>query len=157
LYVSPNPHHIGQAFEEVLALLPSSTASSFKIGPNAHGLLRPDKLMIYFNRYEDLIRFAEALLPRLAGLSAHGVPFSTPIDDAGILSWGIDPPRDDEGIGQYADNSWRIWLCNRLAVALIAASNEQEAKIAPWRYALARLWLLGVDTRTWTLHGKFGT
>jgi hypothetical protein len=152
LYVSPNPQFIRSAFAEVVALLPNFPASGLKIGSNAHGILRPDKLVVYFDRYDDLFTFAETLLPQLAGISAHGVPFSAPIDDAGILSWGTDPPRSERDIGWYVDDSWRIWLCNRLAVALIAAWDSSTTEITPWRYALARLWLSGVDTRTWTLH-----
>ncbi len=148
LYVSPAPEHIRQAFAEVVALLPASGASSFKIGPNAHGLLRPDKLIVYFDRHDDLLAFTEALLPRLARLSAHGVPFTAPIDEAGLLSWGIDPPRPETKVGSYVDDSWRIWICNRLALALIAAMDDVEME--PWRYALTKLWLSGVDTQTWT-------
>ncbi len=156
LYVSPGAQHTREAFAEVVALLPDSSASSLKIGPDAHGLLRPDKFVVYFDCQGDLFTFAEVLLPRLTGLTAHGVPFSAPFDDAGILSWGIDPSPSEGGIGRYADDSWRIWVCNRLALALIAAMDSSETETKPWRYALAKLWLSGVDTRTWTLRGKSG-
>jgi len=106
--------------------------------------------MVYFDSHPELIAFAERLAPRLADLTAHGVPFTAPIDDAGMLSWGVDPPRDEAAVGGYVDESWRIWICNRLALALIAAADDAATRDAPWRYALARLWLSGVDTRTWT-------
>lgn len=156
LYVSPAPQHTREAFAEVVALLPGSTALSLKIGSNAHGLLRPDKLVVYFDRHDGLLAFAESLLRRIAGQTAHGVPFSAPIDDAGILSWGSDPPPGEGGIGWYADDSWRIWICNRLALALIAAIDCPNIEVTPWRYALAKLTLSGVETRTWTLQVKGG-
>jgi hypothetical protein len=154
LYVSATAQHTSKAFAEVVALLSDSTATALKVGPNAHGLQRPDKFVVYFECQEDLLVFAEALLPRLAGLTPHGVPFSAAIDDAGILSWGIDPPDAEAGLGWYADDSWRIWICNRLALALIAALDRSNETIPPWRYALARLWLAGVDTRTWCASGS---
>jgi hypothetical protein len=154
LYISAAAEHTKLAFAEVVALLSDSNALSLKIGPNAHGLLRPDKLVVYFERQADLFTFAEALRPRLTGLTAQGVPFSSPIDDAGLLSWGTDPPKAEAGFGWYADDSWRIWICNRLALALRAAMDPPAADVAPWRYALARLWLSGVDTRTWSLHQR---
>jgi hypothetical protein len=150
LYVSPAPQHVGRAFANVVALLPDSKALSLKIGSFAHGLLRPDKFVVYFGNYYDLAAFAERLVPAVAGILAHGVPFSATIDDDGMLSWGIDPPRATARVGHYADDSWRMWLCNRLAVALTAAPRNPEMGIEPWRYALTRLWLSGVDTRTWT-------
>jgi len=152
LYVSPRPDHIREAFAQVTMLLPTSAALSMKIGAHAHGLLRPDKLVVYFDQQHELLAFSEMLRQRLSGLSPHGVPFSAPIDDAGILSWGIDPSRATATIGRYADDSWRIWICNRLAVALIASMHSSEPEAIPWRYALTTISLAGVDTRTWTRH-----
>jgi len=149
LYISPSPEHIRESLTGCISLLADFSMSSLKFGSNAHGLLRPDKFIAYFDSKEELFCFAGALLPRLAGLSAHGVPFSAAIDNAGILSWGTDPTPRDKGVGWYVDDSWRIWICNRLAIALIEALETGGMEIVPWRFSLARLWLLGVDTRMW--------
>jgi hypothetical protein len=150
LYVSPAVQDMKVALSETLAVLPASGATAFKIGPHAHGLLRPDKCVVYFDTREQLFALVDALRPRLAGLCAQGVPFTAPIDDEGILSWGTDPPPEWGQIGWHADDSWRLWICNRLASALISGARENNSH-ASWRFALTKLWLSGVDTRDWTL------
>jgi hypothetical protein len=153
LYVSPSPASLRDAVMEVVALLPDSLATNFKMGASAYGLLRPDKLMIYFDNYNDMFDFAESLLPRIVGLSVQGVPFSASLDQSGILSWGIDPAEKEIGFGFHVDDSWRIWICNRLAAALTDAFDTVSS---PWIYALTKIWLAGIDTRTWT-HREFLT
>jgi hypothetical protein len=149
LYISPEPQYTRVAFAEVVSLLSMSNALALKIGSNAHGLLRADKLVMYFERRDDLFNFCERLLRRISGLIAQGVPFSATVDEGGLLSWGTDPPRSERGLGWYADDSWRIWICNRLALALVAATESPQTGLSPWRYALVKLWLSGVDTRKW--------
>jgi hypothetical protein len=89
LYFSPQPRYLCAALSELFKLLPASGATCFKIGPNAHGLLRPDKVIVYFSTFSDLRMFADDLMPRLAGIDAHGVPFSSQIDSYGLLSWAL--------------------------------------------------------------------
>jgi hypothetical protein len=151
LYVSVMPECLAASFAELVRLVPDHDVAAMKIGSDAHGLLRPDKLMVYFDRPDDLFGFANALLPKLAGLSAHGVPFSASLDKAGMLSWGVDPPREAGQVAWYQDDSFRIWICNRLAMALLTAQRFPIRGVPPWRYALAKLWLAGLDTRAWTL------
>jgi hypothetical protein len=67
-----------------------------------------------------------------------------------LLSWGIDPPPEEQALPWLIRESWRLWVTNRLAVALIASSTEDTANLEPWRFALRRLQLEGVDTRSWT-------
>jgi len=154
LYVSPHHQHIRHAFAAAVGAVPNSAVSGIKIGRDAYGLLRPDKFVVYFEKQDYLFEFAHTLSPRLRGLEAHGVPFSAPIDEDGMLSWGIDPSTESSGVGWYVDESWRIWICNRLAVALRAVASSANPKIRPWRFALVKLWLSGVDTRTWTWRRK---
>jgi hypothetical protein len=149
LYVSPIAEDVREAFTAVARNLGGSGATAFKIGPNAHGLLRPDKMVVYFDARAELHAFGATLARDLAGVRPHGVPFSAELAEGGLLSWGVDPARDGITVGTYVDESWRIWICNRLAVALVSAKASAPA-MAPWRCALARLWLLGVDSRTWT-------
>ena len=50
--------------------------------------------------------------------------------------------------------SWRLWLTNRLANALLTAkrtpASSSASSLRPWQYALERLRLEGVDTSSWT-------
>jgi len=131
----------------------------WKIGADLAGLLRPDKIVAYFPDFDALARAAQILCERLDGLPAHGVPFTAEIGGGGLLSWGMDPPRD-EALPWSGPESWRIWLANRLARALLDARAQTgtvetdpaplNPPLAPWRFAVERLRLEGVDTDSWT-------
>lgn len=147
LYVSPRPESLaeeGAGFGAVLAALTAARADQFKVGRDAGGLLRADKIVAYFPSFERLAEAADAVVERLAGVPAQGVPFTSEIGGGGLLSWGMDPPRSERAwsLGE----SWRAWLTLRLARDLLAARGTPE----PWRFALDRLRLEGIDTDTWT-------
>lgn len=146
LYVSPVPEDIRKAFEAIVECLPNSKVVSLKIGATTVGLLRPDKIVLYFDNYIDLVLFAKKLEPYLDGLKSQGVPFTSQLDKIGLLSWGIDPTRSDTRVGE---NSWRQWICNLLAAAIVEAKLHKSDTVKPWQYALVKSWLSGVDTRTW--------
>jgi hypothetical protein len=122
-------------------------APTFKVGGDVHGLLRPDKLVAYFAGFDQLAEAADRLSARLAGLPAHGVPFTAEVSSDGLLSWGVDPPRQDQRLTS-SGQSWRLWVVGRLAAALLAARSAATAH-EPWRYALDRIGLDGVDPWTW--------
>jgi hypothetical protein len=155
LYVSPQPEALAGCFGDVLAALAASRASQFKIGRDAGGLLRPDKIVAYFPSWERLAGAADAVLERLAGAPAQGVPFTAEIGGAGLLSWGVDPPDEARSILGGGRESWRVWVAHRLAWALLAArqagqGDDGAAGLEPWRFALERVRLEGVDTASWT-------
>jgi hypothetical protein len=143
LYVSPKPESAAAAFDAVAAALGGARGvRGFKIGAEVDGLCRPDKLVAYFDRLDELRDGAERVRERLGGCPAHGVPFTAAITLDGLLSWGADPPVS----GQV---SWRLWVSERLADYLEDAAAEPE----PWRFALERLRLAGIDTETWVPTG----
>jgi hypothetical protein len=145
LYVSPAAEALPESFGDVLEALVAARAPQFKVGSDAHGLLRADKIVAYFPSFERLATAADALSSRLAGLAVQGVPFTSEIGGGGLLSWGVDPPREETALG---GESWRLWLTHRLARALLSARSSGEEE--PWRFALERVRLEGVDTDTWT-------
>lgn len=148
LYVSPGLPAIGAAFAVLRDHLHGTRARAFKIGADACGLLRPDKMVVYFDTLEDLSLATEKLAPALTNLPAHGVPFSAEISRDGMLSWGIDAPlhfSQRHGMQQ----SWRLWLVTRLAQYLLTARRAEDADVSPVAFALGRLELDGVDPRTW--------
>lgn len=149
LYVSPKVDHVPDALPLVLNVFSRTRVRQFKIGKGAAGLLRPDKLVAYFSRQDDLTETAEALKRELNGCAPHGVPFTSALTDDGLLSWGVDPPADGQVLPWVGLESWRLWVTNRLAAALIAARSDDSSSIEPWRFALQRLQLEGVDTRSW--------
>jgi hypothetical protein len=140
LYVSPEP----DAIAAVLAVAGETLheASALKLARGLEGILRPDKIVAYFADLDDLHAAATRMRAGLAGHAAHGVAFTAAVTSDGLLSWGVDPP----AAGPAGSESWRLWLCRRLADELVAARG---ASPEPWRAALARLRLDGVDTTTW--------
>ncbi len=150
LYVSPAVAALPQAFAAVVDHLAERGAGTFKVGADAGGLLRPDKLVLYFDELEALLAAASELAGRLAGIPAHGVPFSAEIGGDGLLSWGMDPPRSEQGLAWQEQASWRLWVVRRLAAALLAAQGESAAEMTPWQFALERLRREGVDVDRWT-------
>jgi hypothetical protein len=151
LYVSPRPEQIRDAFEVVVRVLARFPGTPFKLGDSAIGLLRPDKMVAYFTTRERLAEVADTLRRELAGCDAHGVPFSAGIDDAGLLSWGVDPPETEHVLQWLGRDSWRIWLGRHLASALSIAKFAQTPNaVEPWRFAIERARRLGVDVETWT-------
>jgi hypothetical protein len=151
LYVSPAPEALAETFGAVLDALAAARAPQFKVGAGAAGLLRPDKIVAYFPSFERLAAAAEAMTSRLAGVAAQGVPFTSEIGGDGLLSWGMDPPQTP-GRSWNGPESWRLWLTHRLARALVSARSSSgiSSDGEPWRFALERVRLEGVDTATWT-------
>ncbi|MBV7329547.1 hypothetical protein KFU94_15130 [Chloroflexi bacterium TSY] len=158
LYISPECRHIRDAFHTTVEVLTDSAASRFKIGKDIYGLLRPDKIVAYFGSFEEMEATAHQLAHKLEDCPAHGVPFTVEIAGDGLLSWGVDPPRKEQGPNWYGPESWRLWITNRLATSMLAAKQsrttplktDEVTPIEPWQFALERLRLEGVDTETWT-------
>lgn len=178
LYVSPRP----DAVPAVMGALPGAIlgcgAEQFKVGADAGGLLRPDKIVVHFRDFEGLAAAAEALDRELEELPVQGVPFSSQIDGAGLLSWGLDPPqpRPPGGVGRAAGArpepaeasggeavpetpetlespgavSWRAWIAGRLGASLARAKREGRGPGRAAAYALERLRTEGVDVEDWT-------
>jgi hypothetical protein len=156
LYVSPQPEFARDAFQAFVEALTASPAHHFKIGWDAAGLLRPDKMVAYFWTFDALRDAAGQIGARLSGCAAQGVPFTAALQDDGLLSWGIDPPPEKGTLSWQERPSWRLWVTNRLAAALVAAKTAPTGGLEPWRFALERLRLENVDTDTWTPLETFG-
>ena len=153
LYVSPGCDALREAFAATVEVASALGAPRFKVGKDVYGLLRPDKIVVYFDRFEPLREAADRLQRRLDGCPAHGVPFTAELAGGGLLSWGTDPPRPRQALDWQERESWRLWLTNRLATALLAAKGARSRAVEPWQFALERVRLEGVDTRTWTPDG----
>jgi len=150
LYVSPHADRLPAALDEVVPRLADVRAFECKVGGDIHGLLRPDKLVVYFRTLAALEAAARRWARALAGMPPHGVPFTADLGGDGLLSWGLDPPGARRGLSKQGPSSWRDWITQRLAEALVAARDSIPASVPAWRFALDRVALAGVDTRTWT-------
>jgi hypothetical protein len=147
LYVSPATEQLPETLDAVIPVLASHGVPAFKIGNDLGGVLRPDKLVIYLASEAHVHDLAGALRERLAGISAHGVPFTAPAGNDCLLSWGMDPP-ERSSVSPWRRLSWRLFLTDRLGASLAAAAAAPSA-VPAWRYALDRLALDGVDTDQW--------
>ncbi len=149
LYVSPHPDALGEAFRTAVRCMVAARVPAFKLGKGVHGMLRPDKLVVYVDEYEALEDLGASLAAKLRGCPAQGVPFTAALSDDGLLSWGMDPPRGDRIPGWSGIESWRIWVTNRLARSILRARGLGSGGLEPWRYALARLAIEGVNVDGW--------
>ena len=149
LYVSPLPESVPVAFSAAAGIAEEVGAVALKVGNDAHSLLRPDKIVLYFSDLDRVFAAAARLAQELAGCPGHGVPFTAELTGSdGLLSFGLDPPRAEHALAWQDRESWRLWLTNRLAVALVAGRRD-GGSLEPWQYALARLELDGIDPSTW--------
>ncbi len=158
LYVSPACDRLRETVQAIAESVAQSNAQQWKVGKGIHGLLRPDKMVVYFNQFADLQHVALKIISRLEGCPAHGVPFTAELAGAGLLSWGIDPAGDTSTLAWLSGESWRGKLCDRLAMAIVQTGlqgrSAPSSETAPIRdsvqFALHRLRLEGIDTGTWT-------
>lgn len=142
LYVSPAPPALAGAFPLVAEAFAAGGVRSFKIGRGIEGLLRPDKIVAYFDDRAHLQAVAAQLAGSLAGCPVQGTPFTADAGCDGLLSWGVDPPDWTAGA------SWRSWITRRLAQTLartrrvdrVAAALDdiREAGVDPERWAPAK-------------------
>ncbi len=143
LYVSPRPEALAAAFPRIAMVFAEMGVRSFKVGRGIEGLLRPDKIVAYFEDHAHRTDVAEALIGALSGFPAQSVPFTSEIGGDGIVSAGVDPPVGD------APTSWRAWVTEKLASALSAspAMNVEDRVSA----MLEGIRAFGVDPCSWTL------
>ena len=147
LYVSSRPELLPEVLAGVEPVFHEHAVAAFKVGADVSNILRPDNLVAYMGTKGQLLQTANKLADRLRGIPARVVPFAGPLDADGLLSWGMDPPRE-EHVAKWQGVSWRRWITDRLAVALIAA--RVAGAPSPSRFALLRLSLEGIDVRSWT-------
>lgn len=147
LYVSPLDS-VREVIRETLAVAVELGIPAVKTGANLqYAILRPDKIILYVRDRSQLDEAARRLKRRLRGCRAHGVPFTADLSEDGLLSWGADPPQEERKLDTSERESWRLWVTNRLASALIEARTASG--VEPWRFAMERLRLEGVDIQSW--------
>lgn len=150
LYVSPLPQYLPDALHAVADIAGESAGvGSLKLGNDIYGILRPDKLVLYFARREHLFAMAQRLKDVLGGMPAQGVPFTAQLDSDGLLSWGADPPESPAIRHWLGRESWRSRIAMRLASSLVAARGDRNNPVSPSRFAVDRLALEGVDPNSW--------
>lgn len=148
LYISPVIHDLPKVMNIALPLLTSSEAFSFKIGNSIQGLLRPDKMVAYFDNKSLLMQAATELKNKLRGCKVQGVPFTAQIDDEGILSWGVDPP-GSEVLEAIEGGSWRCKVTDQVALAVIQSKTEKLDHNEAIDFIGSRLFVAGINPNDW--------
>jgi hypothetical protein len=138
------------AFQAAASAAADVGAVALKAGRDVYGMLRPDKIVAYFRNREAMQAAADRLAVELSECPQHGVPFTAELSGCGLLSWGIDPPRREQFLPWQERESWRLWITNRLASALVIANARAASPKNAVQFALERLRLEGVDVGTWT-------
>lgn len=149
IYISPVLEELPDVFEKAVRILTGSEAFSFKIGMNREGLLRPDKFVAYFTEFDHLIAAADRLAPVLKDHKVQGVPFTAPLDDSGMLSWGMDSATD-EILKNSERESWRAAVTEKLAASISLSKTEKLSQEESVDFVLKKMMLEGVDPTTWT-------
>ncbi len=148
LYISPEPKCLRDALQVTLPIISGLGAHTFKVGSDMYGVLRPDKLVAYFSNRARMLEAAKQIRSKLSGVPAQGVPFSGSLDANGAVSWGVDPPKHVLHF-PWNGRSWRYWVTDRLATALITGGRRVVPFVSAWEFALDRVRLDGVDTELW--------
>jgi hypothetical protein len=153
LYVSARIEAMPRVFAMAVRAMKRAGCPSFKVGRHGEGVCRPDKLVAYFASLDQLrecasLIEAELIASKVDPSLAHGVPFTAPVDEAGFLSWGMDPPSLASVPDWLAHQSFRQWLSSRVAVAVLSAkAGASTDEIVP--FVRARVELDGIDPDTW--------
>lgn len=146
LYVSPRPADLPDALRELAIAAAEVEIPAIKVGSDAHAVYRPDKLVAYAADVAQLDALAVRLLPRLSGMTAHGVPFTAERSEDGLLSWGADPAVDEtNGVRE----SWREHVTSVAAEGLRRATGAGVGPGTAVTMARAWLWINDIDPHTW--------
>ena len=148
LYISPIIDDLPPVFARSIRIITDSDALSFKIGSSLNGILRPDKMVVYFDSYDSLLTASNILKKEIGSFQAQGVPFSAQLDEIGMLSHGVDPPMIDFP-EKIETGSWRVIVCNELAISILICKHEQLTWSQSFAFSKARLLNAGIDMDSW--------
>ena len=147
LYISPKPNDVRHVFSIVANICCTMLVPAFKIGANLHGIIRPDKLVLYFSNYDALERVALRLREVLQGIEVQGVPYTNPFDTNGLLSWAIEPVQTS--FEPATTLSWRMHVASCIGRYLkLAYVQNLDFNILN---ILARIRLQGIDSNDWNI------
>jgi hypothetical protein len=146
IYVCVDLEEIPVASRAFLEVLTASNCACLKVGRTLPYLCRPDHMIAYFSRLDDLALVADLLGPELAGLAELPISFAPRIQGTENLFWGIDRIARKSG---QRNQSWRDWVCGLAAMGLgIDDNNKPEQRLAT---SLTYLKQHGVDPASWIL------
>ena len=153
LYISPRPDKVGSILDIIVPVLTEMNVPRFKYGVTVQDVLRPDKIVIYFKSYEEMFKLSETIIPLLQDFDVHGIPFSSQLDERGLISWGIDPPKNENKLQWQERESWRVWVSFRIANAILQARSESLDFETTFAFVLDKMASIGVNVDMWNFVG----
>lgn len=147
LYVSPQPEFFRECCEVLAKFIPESTSFSFKLGVGLQGILRPDKIVVYFSSKNEMLAFAKKLIKNMDDIKAQAIPFTVQLDRKGLISWGVDPPRIKTNIF-WEQSSWRVWLTSKIAHYIIQYKNSKVENLTIEEYIKHKLSWDNINSNT---------
>jgi hypothetical protein len=147
IYVSPIPDHVPEVLRIIVDRVSAGSLLGFKVAKGRDGLLRPDKIVAYFAAPDGAATFTADLARRTRPLKSHGVPFTCQVGNSAMLSSGFDPPVDEGASPLGRGESWRAWIANRIANAIVIVRKTAPRRPLPLiRVALEAS---GIDPLRW--------
>ena len=134
LYLSPAPNELYECARRALPVLTANGAVFMKLGRDDGTILRPDRFLAYFTEYATLMAAATELGVALSEFEGLGVPFTSPIGNGRLLSWGLDL-----SVGRNGVMSWRHWVTSELGIALFKHGQGRARRGDPVEFALSHL------------------
>lgn len=149
LYISPLLDELPGVFAKSLPIITNSQAFSFKVGATLQGLLRPDKMVVYFFSENAMLKTASLIMEKITGHTPQGVPFSFQLDSTGLLSSGEDSL--DGGTNNADGESWRAEITSQLARLLVQSATDHLSWNQTLDFIHAMMEQKGIDTRCWNI------
>jgi len=147
IYLSPVTEDLPEVFRWTRLHVKDSGATSLRAAGDPRGLLRPDKLVVYFAKLEDALRFGAAASEALGSARAHGVPFTKQFGKTPLVSIGVDPAPSAHNRSRRGNRSWRATVTHRLAAAILDVRRERPA--SPLPLVLEAVRGGGIDPAEW--------
>ncbi|MDB5007776.1 MAG: hypothetical protein JWP45_2169 [Mucilaginibacter sp.] len=145
LYISPCLQSTHEVFRTIAEMCFNFLVPAFKIGKGVHGMLRPDKLVLYFQSMEAMLSVANELRHSLNGVDAQGVPFTNPTDTGALISWAIEP--NAISVNYEGVTSWRMYVSKCISRSMkLSAFMYGDHSVAS---VLKRIRLNGIEPDNW--------
>jgi hypothetical protein len=153
LYVSPVYNNFRQALIVIAKLVTLINPFCFKFGNDLQGCLRPEKIVLYFEDWDQLKAAAALLEKEMVNLTPLGVPLSCPLDNRGLLSFGVDPISNQK-YRSLNPVSWRVWLANKMAddITKFGSHGNCEQLL---KFLRNKFRQRGLDMNCWTILSDF--
>lgn len=98
-----------------------------KIAAQPHQYARPDCIVLYLANDADINNWGNELVTAFEGVKGRGLTFTTPLDQAGVVSLGIDlPDEDGRSLSHRARQS--VLIAEHISSAIKNSSNRDDQK-----------------------------